>query len=198
MRVSGNWPDFLVSEPENHPRRWTPLDLGDQIQVHLTEQIRLNKVQPDATVGVPCNASFYAPSSAVSMQPVSCAGPPINSQQRIRDARNLILPTTWTNLEELQVRPQPWPAPWFPPWQTFGWPRPRRLTHRNCKMINCVKVAAFVAICYVAIEIESIFFLPFFPFLLPFFLLSISWMPSPIITHHAETTPRMDFPLCSL
>ena len=57
-------------------RRWTPLDLVDQIQVHLTEQIRLNKVQPDATVGVPCNASFYAPSSAMSTQPVSCAGPP--------------------------------------------------------------------------------------------------------------------------
>lgn len=75
-------------------RRWTPLDLGDQIQVHLTEQIRLNEVQPDATVRVPCNASFYAPSSAVSPQPVSCAGPPINSQQRIKDARNLILPTT--------------------------------------------------------------------------------------------------------
>ena len=125
-------------------------------------------------------------------------GPPINSQQRIKDARNLILPTTWRNLEDLQVRPQPWPAPWFPPCQTFGWPTPRCLTHRNCKMINCVKVAAFVVICYVAVEIESTFLPPSLPFLLPFFLLSISWMPSPIITHDAETTPRMDFALCSL
>lgn len=38
--------------------RWTPFDLVDQIQVLLTEQIRLNKVQPGGGVGIPCTASF--------------------------------------------------------------------------------------------------------------------------------------------
>ena len=39
---------------------------------------------------------------------------------------------------------QPWPAPRVPPCQTFGWPTPRLLTHRSCKMINCVALNCYI------------------------------------------------------
>ena len=68
--------------------RWMPLHLVDQIQVLLTEHIRLNKVQPGGGVGDSLHRQLLLPSLAVSTQPISCAGPPVNSPQRIKDTRN--------------------------------------------------------------------------------------------------------------